>query len=59
MYDQSNPTIIIFSPKLENALNMKALHVKQIIETLLPAEDLSSNPKQQIARASQNQIQKI
>ena len=36
MYDQTNPAIIICSPRLENALDMKALHVKQIIQVILP-----------------------
>ena len=36
MYDQSNPAIIICSPNLEKALDMKALHVKQINQVILP-----------------------
>ena len=36
LYDQTNPAIIICSPKLEDALDMRALHVKQINQVVLP-----------------------
>ena len=36
LYDQTNPAIIICSPKLEDALDMRALHIKQINQVVLP-----------------------
>ena len=54
MFDHANPSVIICSPELERALNMKALHVTEIRDLVLsqitkvPDQSLRENFTQQI-----------
>ena len=63
MFDHANPSVIICSPELERALNMKALHVTEIRDlvlsqiTKIPDQSLRTNLNLEAPRDNQPQQQ--
>ena len=54
MFDHANPSVIICSPELERALNMKALHVTEIRDLVL--SQITKVPDQSLRKINMPRI---